>query len=89
MNVTLTKLSKNKNAFRTKVVCGSCDDYPKLGETFVVKAKGLSRPDALRIVETSRIKSIEVVGSGFKARYWIIRTENSAYQLDFAGGDKR
>ena len=85
MNVTLTKLSKNKNALRTKVVRGLCYDYPKLGETFVVKAKGLSRPDALRIVETSRIKNIEVVGSGFKARYWIIRTDNSVYRLDFTG----
>jgi hypothetical protein len=75
-DVILKKVSGGNNV-RTDVVIGSCVDYPKIGEEFLMLAESLDRTKDLRIVRTTSVKSITEQDKSL-----LIETQNSTYKLE-------
>ncbi len=83
MNVTLTKLSNNQNALRTKEVTGVALAAPEVGKPFTLYAQSLTDPDAVRYVSTSPVTRIEPLASGYQT---LVATENSLYLVETEQG---
>jgi hypothetical protein len=74
---TLTKLSNNKNALRTKTVEGTTGSWPPMkGERFVMLAPPLEA-GSFRMVKTSEIQRVLHVNDNETK----IITENSIYHI--------
>jgi hypothetical protein len=82
--VTLTKLSKNKNAFRTQSIDGFCNALPKVGNGFIVLAEPLESGD-VRKVWTSNVK--EIISKGKRDIRFL--TQHSEYHLGIVRKVKR
>ncbi len=76
--VRLTKLSKNRNALRTKQVTGNCDFLPEVGFSFTMWAKPINKESSYRIIETSKVQEFT------KNKPWvcIFNTLNSRYKVE-------
>ena len=75
----LTKLSENKNAFRTKSIFGWFNELPQIEDNFsIYNNQPLSIEEGLRTVITSPVQEMTL---GEKTI--IFKTLNSTYQLDY------
>jgi hypothetical protein len=75
--VTLTKVSGGIGV-RTVSVSGICDDYPIVGEPFIMTAAPIDEKCDIRIISTSIVQSITGKDNGV-----VIETMNSTYHLVF------
>jgi hypothetical protein len=75
-NVTLKKLIGGENV-RTDEVIGACEQYPVLGERFIMIAPSLSKHGSCRVVSTS---PVEEISEGFDNTL-TVKTLNSTYHL--------
>jgi hypothetical protein len=74
---TLTKISDNKNALRTKSVAGVYQQNPTIGAPFSIYGKALSLNVGMRAVITSPVISVATIDENVVE----FSTENSKYRL--------
>lgn len=74
--VSLTKVSDNKNAMRTQSIVGIAPKLPVKNSAFVVIGDSLTPGNNARIVTTSLIKEVVQNGNEYE-----IMTQNSAYKV--------
>jgi hypothetical protein len=75
--VTLTKIVGG-DAVRTSTVVGDCDDYPVVGEPFVMTAAPIDPMCDIRVISTSIVQKVTKQTNEF-----IVETMNSTYHLVF------
>jgi len=81
--VRLIRLESKHQNLRTDTVLGFCGKLPALGEEFRLFAKALTAPEALRLVTTSLVQSIENIGDDVE-----FHTDNSHYRLHILTHDE-
>lgn len=77
MKVKLTRLSSTHENLRTTVVEGTSDALPEVGKPFKLIGEPLDPAASFRMVYTTPIQHLEVVGDVYRCR-----TENSLYEIE-------
>ena len=76
MKGSITKLSRNKNAVRSKCMEGIFTTPPTVGRSFFIFGDPIDPTAFARVIGTSPVVSIKEEKSG-----WVIQTENSKYRI--------
>lgn len=77
MNVKITQLSSNHNRVRTKETVGKAVRLPIEGKHFTLFAKPIDKSQDVRMLSTSRIKSVQEEDG-----IYYFETQNSKYKLE-------
>ena len=77
--VKLIKILSNHTQLRTNEVIGIVKQIPVIDQSFIMTSEPLDKTKDLRYIETSPIKSVEVLEPDLK---WVFKTENSTYELE-------
>lgn len=75
----LTRITSTNNNFRTTDVIGQCNDYPTIGESFIMVAPPLEGGD-IRYIETTPVQAVDK-GHGDPG-VLEFRTKNSHYKFE-------
>jgi hypothetical protein len=81
MDVKITQLSSNHNRVRTKRIVGKASILPREGKHFTMFAEPLDKSQDVRMLSTSRIKSVRR-----EKDVIYFETENSKYKLEIING---
>lgn len=76
MDVELTQISSSHNRVRTKKIIGECASLPVEGQTFLMFADPLDTSKSVRMLHTSKLKSVRKEDSTY-----YFETQNSEYKL--------
>jgi len=77
IKVILTKIRSNHECLRTDVIEGKAPALSEIGDTFVLFSKSLDPRGSIRMVQTTKVKSIEQIDNVYQ-----FNTENSVYKLE-------
>jgi len=81
MNVELTQISSRHNNVRTKKIVGECSRLPVEGRTFLMSAEPIDKSKDVRILHTTRLKSVRKEDNTY-----YFETQNSVYELEVKSG---
>jgi len=81
MDVELTQISSEHNNVRTKKIVGECASLPIEGKTFLMFSEPLDPSKNIRMLHTSKIKSVRKEGN-----IYYFETQNSKYKLEVKSG---
>lgn len=81
MDVKITQLSSSHNNVRTRKIVGKTAKLPTEGKHFTMFAKPLDRTQDVRMLSTSRIKSVREENGAY-----YFETQNSEYKLEVLQG---
>ena len=80
----LEKISSNHNNLRTTLMEGMFQDFPVIGETFIIFGEGIVFGN--RMIHTTRIQEIIEFGTNEDNHdFSIFRTANSTYKITLLG----
>jgi len=66
MKVKFTKIKNNHSRLRDDVIVGKAKNPPQVGEIFFMTAAPKSKTASLRMINTSKIESVDDIENGWK-----------------------